>query len=451
MEKEEKHLPPMVEEVQPPTSYDYDLVDEIIAYENEGTQIRHCDINAILSALKRFIYTNSDDEHVTSSVAFLLLGIYLWSEEYVNNLNVFIPSIKNLSYKMDELNSWEPYLSIIIFFQKMLEFNNKEAFYEEFVLYSQHKKMILARLYNSFTTNTNPFNSLNDKDEGFLIYLKTAYHRILGGELEKRMIFYNYAIQKNSQHAKAELAAKNADIAMHELLLSEELLAASNPKSVTQKKNQKKKTKSGTQQQQKAKKSSPVEKSSAAAVVDVDVDVDDTGFEMVEERLVQFRYLLKTQDYDLIKNQITQIIQPLCLEDCTARFRDGQSGKYVGIVVRGVEVAHISYYHHSQHLYHFKIDVPSHFRLAIPPPPFKYTVPFNFHISRAGIITFSTREIDNPSTEIKCSKSIISKVRKCLELHVAALNSIVRMARGVHKSRSRHRRRIRTRKRRFHK
>jgi hypothetical protein len=440
--KEEKHSPPMVEEVQDPTSYDYELVDEIIAYENEGIQISHCDINALLSALKRFIYTKKDDEDIISSVAFLLLGIYLWSEDYVNNLNVFIPSIKNLNYKITELRSWQPYLSIIIFFQKMLEFNSKETFYEEFVLYSQHKKMILDRLYRSFTTNTKPLDSLNDNDNGFLVYLKTTYYRITGGELEQKMIFYNYAIHKNVEHT------------MHELLLNEELAALSKPKSVTQKQNQKKKAKSGTpKKQEKKTKSSAaaavMEKSSAAAVPQTHVYDSGVDFKMVEERVVRIRYLLKTQDYDLIKNNITEIIQPLCVEGCTARFRDGQSGKYVRIVVRGVEVAHISYYHHSQHLYHFKIDVPSYFGLA-DRHPLNYTVPFNFHISE-GTITFATRDIDNPDTEIKCSKSIISKVRECLERHVGVLNSIDRMARGMRKSRSRYRRRIRTRKRRFHK
>ena len=156
---------------------------------------------------------------------------------------------------------------------------------------------------------------------------------------------------------------------------------------------------------------------------------DDSGgdYTMVETPTFQFTYFLNSQDYDLIKRDIKHITQPMCNGDISESiFQDKMSGKYTNIIVSGVKVAHISYYHHSKDMYHFKIDNPEYYGLPVPRGPQQYTVPFNFHIAPAtGAITSTIRQIDNPQTEIKCPPPIIQMVRMSLERHVATLHTAV--------------------------
>jgi hypothetical protein len=157
---------------------------------------------------------------------------------------------------------------------------------------------------------------------------------------------------------------------------------------------------------------------------------DDSGgdYTMVETPTFQFTYLLKSQDYDLIKRDVKHITQPMCnVGDISEpEFEDKMSGKYTNIIVSGVKVAHISYYHHSNDLYHFKIDNPAYYGLPVPSGPQQYTVPFKFHIAPAtGAITSTIRPIDNPRTEIQCPRNIIDMVRESLVRHVATLHTAV--------------------------
>ena len=389
------------------------------------------------------------DESFVFNAQYILFAMYYWSEDYLNDTATIMSKSCIKNGKKPPANDfkrvWQPYLRVIIFVQKMMEFGSKEEFYEEWVSFSLHKKMILSRIAdlciddNTITRVRFPDIPTPKQDKiGYIIttYIHDVYvNMTTGGGMDifaTSIGYYQYAKQ---------------------CVLSE-LFDDTNDGVVDNKKGIKKgnKKKKSGQTTKKAPPTTVVETpkkapvSSAAEHFNVD---DTTGFSMVEANVVRLRYLLKTQDYDVIKGRLPHIFQPICGVGCTAQFRDGQSGKYVGIFFEGVEVAHISYYHHSQHLYHFKIDVPAHFGLHDLPSPLNYTVPFNFHIlAITGEITFAIRSIDNPRTEVHCPESIVENVRKCLILHVAALNSVVRVGRGLHKSRRLFRRRLYSKKRR---
>jgi hypothetical protein len=446
--EEEKHSPIPLDETLLLTSEDYDFIDKIIAYENEGIQIECYNDFYVKSLviLKKLLNTkppDNDNEEDTaiSSIGYLLFAIYYWTEDYINRTTVFMSNnclkIHGKS-RLKFLQDWQPYLRVIVLVQKMYEFNSKEAFYEEWVSYSQHKKMLFISLVDLCVRNkikgSFPLNPIENNDKLFASYLKNVYIDIPEFKLSLSIGYHQYAMQ----------------LVFDDLMKPDkkEVIKAKKKSTTTRKNNDKAKnsTTEVVNAKEKTKKAPNI-----IAEEHFDIEEDTTGFKMVEASVVRFKYLLKTQDYDLIKRVIKNIIQPIC-GGCTARFRDGQSGKYVGIIFEGTEVAHISYYHHSQHLYHFKIDVPAHFGLHDIPSPFNYTVPFNFHMTAAtGEITFAIRSIDNPRTEVQCPDKIVRDVGECLRLHVVELNSIVRLGRGVHKSRRRRQSKKRTRKRRFHK
>jgi hypothetical protein len=452
--EEEKHSPIPLDETLLLTSEDYDFIDKIIAYENEGIQIECYNDFYVKSLiiLKKLLSTkppdNNEEDTAISSIGYLLFAIYYWTEDYINRTTVFMS--KNClkihgKSRLKFLQDWQPYLRVIVLVQKMYEFNSKEAFYEEWVSYSQHKKMLFISLVDLCVRNKIeggfPLMTTEHNDKIIASYLKSVYIDIPEFKLSLSIGYHQYAMQLVFDALVKPVKPDKPD--------KKEVIIAKKKSTTTTRKNNDK-AKNSTTEVVNAKEKTKAPPSSSAAE-HFDIEEDTTGFTMVQITVIRIKYLLKTQDYDLIRRSITHIFQPICGVGCTVRFRDGQSGKYVGIIFAGVEVAHISYYHHSQHLYHFKIDVPSHFRLPALTPSKNYTVPFNFHMTATtGEITFTIRPIDNPRTEVQCP-DMIAKVSECLRLHVVELNSVVRIGRGVHKSRRRRQGKKRTRKRRFHK
>jgi hypothetical protein len=258
-------------------------------------------------------------------------------------------------------------------------------------------------------------------DVAFQGYIKLVYIEECANDptrYKKYYEYYVYAIQEDTKRI-------NADI--------ERMFEPSPITTQTQTKKPKKQKKTHKKDVGKAKNKtenvvdSVVANTKAVDRVDDDDDDDETGadYTMVEH-IVRIRYLLKSQDYDLIKRDIAQITQYICrgVDGCTSIFKDKISGKYLNIIVRGTQVAHISYYHHSRDLYHFKIDSPIHYGLT-DHSPLQYTVPFNFHIAPStGEITFAIRPIDNPLTEIPPSSQIVGIVKELLGIHLAILHTV---------------------------
>jgi len=445
------------------TSEEYSFIDEITQFENEGTQIT-CYADFYLKSfniLKKYIVTQNDDD-ILSKIVVLLTAMYFWIQDYANRTNVFMSKKCFEKYDKKLRASTEKmikYLCFIIVAARMMEFDYAETFLQEWISYSSHKKMLFTKLIEScekYYVGNRQMNQdvseLSDKNV-FEKYIKNAYSAIA----DKQRIYplcyryYDYVRRDDERRVDESFAA--------------EPQTSKNPKNngKPNQQNSRNQQNNGNPNQQKVGKPNqqnsrnqqkvgkPNQQTAEIVVADSAVTIpaaataaieDDSGYTMVVAPTIQIRYLLKSQDYDLIKRDVSQISEPICrgLDDCTPRFQNKLSGKYLNIYVGDLQVAHISYYHHSNDLYHFKIDSPSHFELPVLAPPLQYTVPFNFHINtRLGKITFATRDIDNPATEMQCPRQIVRIVKESLEIHLATLHTVERPATGrghkLHRSR----------------
>jgi hypothetical protein len=376
------------------------------------------------------------DVDIMTKIMILLVAMYFWSEDYIHGPTVFMTIEcyrifdKNLIPQITILNK---YLCFLIVIAKIEEFDNKKAFLQEWVSYSSHKKFLFTKLIASCESFILPGGIMNKNVDGlsndvFQQYIKNVYtHYAKDPNIFKKYYsYYVYAIEKETKRIDAEWASPKPQ--------TKTKTKTKTPKPKTQKNKDDSKAKNETEK---------VVVSVVANTKAVDmVDDDETGadYTLVINN-VQIRYLLKSQDYDLIKRDIAQITQYICREvdGCTSIFKDKMSGKYLNIIVRNTQVAHISYYHHSKDLYHFKIDIPEYYGL-IDHYPRQYTVPFNFHIAPStGVITFAIRPIDNPLTEIHPPSQIVDMVKDLLRIHITILSTVAGrlVGRGYNLHRSR--------------
>jgi hypothetical protein len=455
----------MVEEPAPLTQSDYEFIDEIIAFENDGI-LMTCENNrfysTVIEIFKRVIdigrvalAQDKNADGIFTKIGLLISVMYFWGNDYAQmqtplklkfmNKTCFdkftiADKSTNIRMKTDILN-FQKYLCFAVFIVKLAEFDTQEMFLIEWMSYSEHKKNIFKSLVATCLLHATPDKGMppfNGKitEPVFQEYIIGQYNDFTEGNVFKQYYdFYDYAIK-----AEARIADENADKFFFD-------------EPITNKQKQKTKNKQSTNKKQIEKKEEPHTKQlTKKNTIDSDRKEephtkqqhhveDDTGFTMVKQD-IRFRYLLKSQDYDTINTHTREIIQPICLEfgsrPCLSRFRDKMSGKYIDISIDGNHSAHISYYHHSKDQYHFKIDNPAIF--GLPPLSQKqYTVPFNFHLNPVTRqLTFAIRHIDNPNTEAECpDRDIIRMVHDILTNHIEVLQQqVVRVGLGYkpHKS-----------------
>lgn len=420
------HTPPHTPLSTPPslilTPEEYNFMDEIIRFENEDIKM-DCYLNFYTRIFLLLQKINNAPEVAVSKIGFLLFALYFWSEDYSSLSNKPLIFMKKECYnKYDftqrpKVKITQQYLCFNVFIAKMCEVENKESFLIEWSSYSSHKKMLFGILVESCIAHSNdgimkPIIK-DSKDDALQQYLKDIY---IGFEKDPRVIktyfdCYHYAVEEEQKRVDDEFMTQPQKVIIPQ------------PKKKSKKKS---KTKSKVKIDDVHGK---VDDSKVEVVEHPKSDDSGGDYTMVEVPTFQFTYLLKSQDYDLIKRDKIHITQPMCNvgDICESIFDDKMSGKYTNIFVRGVKVAHISYFHYSKDVYHFKIDNPAYYGLHVPHvPQQQYTVPFKFHIAPAtGAITFAIRQIDNPHTEIKCPPHVIIMVRMSLERHVATLHTAV--------------------------
>jgi hypothetical protein len=421
------------------THEEYSFIDEIIQFQNEGIQITCYPTfyEKTYNILKKSMLIEGDD--IIPTIIVLLIAFYFWIDDYVNETTVFMTEecFKNYDLRgRPKTQKLLKYLCFIIVSGILNEFYSEDDFLQEWNSYSRHKKMLFDKLmmvcYKHLAKGRAKAHVLKtdvsdlSASHPFENYIKNAYLHIgVSGLFPTYHSYYDYAKKQDFKlidvnFDEPKKANPPADARAN---------ARPNPRANAQANPRANAQANPLADTRADARPNPLADTRALSTMAASaVDEDDSGYTMVAST-IQIRYLLKSQDYDLIKRDIARISEPICraLHDCTSRFQDRLSGKYLNIFVGSVQVAHFSYYHHSNDVYHFKIDSPAHFRLQPPPVSRQYTVPFNFHINtQMGVITFATRDIDNPATETQCPQQVIDIVRESLGMHLATLHSVVR-------------------------
>ena len=455
-------------EPAPLTQADYEFIDEIITFENDGT-LMTCDPNFYKTAviiLKKVVDIgmsiaknsgNYDDNITMAKIGLLMSAMYFWSNDFTQKSSkqlklLFMDATcfeqyGNVKELKIDIQKFQKYLCFVVFIAKGQEFDSKESFFIEWMSYSDHKKNLINILVSTCLQHVErnkrkqiimPKFNFDTGSNRFHHYVRDVYTDFDGTVFNTYYDYYLYATTKESDlmFSAIESTIKQPPI-----------------KQPTTKSKQTKgsRKESAVCDVPEVCVASNMKENPVCAVPDVCVvanktkknrgpkvepkveptEEDDTGFTMVKQREIQFRYLLKSQDYDIIKTHTLTIMQPICVgfdgRLCLSIFKDKMSGKYIDIFIGGIQAAHISYYHHSKDQYHFKIDNHATFDLSLPPSLKQYTVPFNFHINPATRqLTFAIRQIDNPNTEEECTdRGIIQMVRDILTNHINALQRVV--------------------------
>ena len=449
--------------VVPLTQADYEFIDEIITFENDGT-LMTCDPNfysTVVNILKKVVDIgrsiakksgNYDDINTMAKIGLLMSAMYFWSNDFTQKSPpkqlkfmdaTCFEQYGNVKELKTDIQKFQKYLCFAVFIAKGQEFDSKESFFIEWMSYSDHKKNLFNILVSTCLQHVErnkrkqiimPKFNFDTGSNRFQIFVRGVYTDFDGTVFNTYYNYYLYATTKESDLV----------ISAIESTIKQPPIKQPTTKSKQTKGSRKESAVCDVPEVCVASnmKENPVcdvpevcvvankTKKNRGPKVEPTELVDDTGFTMVKQREFQFRYLLKSQDYDIIKTHTLTIMQPICVgfdgRPCLSIFKDKMSGKYIDIFIGGIQAAHISYYHHSKDQYHFKIDNPATFDLSLPPSLKQYTVPFNFHINpETRQLTFAIRQIDNPNTEAKCPDRIIQMVRDILTNHINALQRVV--------------------------
>jgi len=447
----------MVEEPAPLSAADYEFIDEIITFENDGT-LMTCDPNfysTLVNILQKVVDIgmslakkrgNYDDNSTLAKIGLLMSAMYFWCNDIVQKSSkqlklLFMDATCFEQHDNKEMKTsiqnFQKYLCFTVFIAKGQEFSSKESFFIEWMSYSDHKKNLFNILVSTclrYTVNDKlnqklmPEFKLDTGSNRFQIFVKGVYEDF------DRTVFKTYY----DYYIYATTAEVDANLSVFDSPIKQPPIKPIKPKQTKDSSNRKECAVPEVCVASNMKENavcaevcvaSKKTKKNRGAKNGKQMEEDDTGFTMVK-REVQIRYLLKSQDYDIIEMYTQWIMQHICLGfdiPCLSRFRDKMSGKYIDIIIGVIQAAHISYYHYSKDQYHFKIDNPAIFGLS-PSSPKQYTVPFNFHINPVTRqLTFAIRHIDNPNTEAECPDHIIQMVRDILTKHIEVLQQVVRL------------------------